>query len=256
MSFSSPIPDPFVWRGPTDLKYKPAKWSIGVDRVTCTLPVEGPYSSMLANRPAIGQVVSGLSDFGVRVTRIEIDQLEESPAGKMTITLEAAVTPDPSYALIVEPPRYEVEFGELQKKIEYHPKCGTLTNTGVSKGGWESWSQLVSADYQPSSAANAWSFETYLAMKKAGVDTYAIGAPIVRRTIRYFANPGGIGQNCYKRQQPPVDVEAPTGYQWLIGTDRLSRSGSKMERVQEWIGYDERQDASGAYVTDHLYDTP
>lgn len=233
-----------TWIGPDELVPGDAHWEFVAEKVTVTIPYEGSYAKMLTDRPKISGQVEGFSGYGLRVIKVEISKTR-APSAEMTVYLEAPYQPDPLDPNPLGDPTYEIEWAELSKAIEGHPRCGSLKN----KKRWDEWESLEAADYDTSTAVGspAWTFENYISLKKAGTESWSVSAPMVRRQSKYYYTPTDLGLYSYKRQNPPSIAGAPTGYDWLKGADRFVIEGPLRTRSEEWIGFQHNQISSLIY---------
>jgi hypothetical protein len=213
--------------------------------VTATLDFEGPIQMLLDERPRLGTSVFGFG-FGLLVTLVEIEE-GDADTGKMVVTLESQTAPEQntSFAAIGEP-IYELDMGELIRPIETHPKCGVLkpnrpTGSGSRKKTWDDWADLKPGVVYEFELPN-WSLAQYQSLREKGVESYPVAAPVVRRTLTYLRDPGGIGAGLFSKQNPPVGAPQPDpppigiAWKWLLTADKLTKEGRNRTRVTEWTG--------------------
>jgi hypothetical protein len=235
--------DPTRWVGTTDIKQGKVKWRFATQDYGLDVMYAGPLSILLARRPALGVEIEGFAGFGLKVNQVEINELDGN-AGEMIVQLSAPLGDTISTTPLGDPV-YEIEFAELQRPLELHIKCGILKpnrpqNPTLRRvATWEDWAQLTAADYDDS--GGKWPLATYQAKRELGIETFLTAAPVVRRTIYYFHNPSGVGQDCFIRENPPGAALAPSqlqnsGLVWLKGTDKITRQGRLRTRITEWLG--------------------
>ena len=148
------LDDEYRWIGPKELQQRRARWKFTIEKITCTVAFDGPYDTMVANVPPIGNTLKGITVGGSYLPIVDVDINEkEGPAGEMTVTLEIQRTTRQDDTFQVGDPTYELEFAELLKKIETHPNCGPL-KPGTTKT-WDDWATLSNDDYDTRNAARA-----------------------------------------------------------------------------------------------------
>lgn len=228
----------YIWRGPRRLEQGATRWSFG-EKITAEVSYNGPYDLCLQERPARGATVAGFTNLGMVVDTAEVDELDGG-AGVLRLTLISPQADESNYSTAaIGEPQYELDFEEVTKKIESHPKCGNLTGSNGETITWDEWDKLlVDTDfYTP--VVGGWSVNEYLQLKNAGVDEYPVAAPVVRRTTYHMARPADVGLDCFTRQDPPsAGFEAIDDYEWIKGTDRCTKQGRVYARVTEWKGAD------------------
>lgn len=230
--------DDAKWVGSQRLTPGTVEWDFS-EKVTVDLSYSGPMSVCLNERPGRGATVPGY-EMGLRVIGSKISQLDGG-AGKLTVRLEAALADpsDVSFAPIGEP-TFTVECEEQTRKLEGHPKCGSLSYAAIAKGmTWEDWPDIAKDGELYVAKDGGWDYHTYLGMKQRGVEEYIFYTQKVIRTAFYFGIPVGIGAGCNHPQNPPVAIfDAIGDYHWLGGPDRFVKSGKRYERTTEWWGFD------------------
>lgn len=228
------------------------------------IPFVGPYDQLTSQQPALGSTVSGLpNDYLVEEVNIEEGQ---GGSGRMIVTATKR-TPGPpsgssSYAQIGET-LYELDWYEERRPIEEHPKCGFLktdrlrylnpeqgsetegqaANPHDSKKGrprtWAHWEVLDESDYEQKN--NGWSLAEYRFLKEAGTDTFPVAYPVARKTI-YSRGRLTAATNVWKKDTPPPDVGAPSGFVYVKSASRITKQGRIWSKVEEWRGYANAQD--------------
>lgn len=223
------------------------------------IPFVGPYDQLTSQQPGLGSTVSGLTaDYLVEEVSIEEGQ---GGSGRMIVTATKR-TPGPpsgssSYAQIGET-LYELEWYEERRPIEEHPKCGYLksdrprylypdqgsetegqaANLPNSKKGrprtWAHWEVLEADDYYEKSGG--WSLAEYQGLKEAGKDTYPVAYPVARKTI-YTRGRLTPATNVWKKDNPPAEVDAPSGFEYVKTASRITKQGRIWSKTEEWRGY-------------------
>lgn len=231
------------WRGPKDLKQQKLRWTFTAESDELVVPFEGPLSVALAKQPKAGQQLKGFTDGGLKVVRVEIEELDAG-AGRMSVYLGAPKEPDADVSS--EPlgePIYEIDWQELTKPLEQHHKCGKLKADRASVNGkkrtWDDWSDLEASDYE--AVGGGWDLATYKAKRAKGIESFSIAFPIIRRTIYYLRTPEGVGADCYEQSTPPAEAGAPSSaggkaLEYMQTTDKLRKEGRLRTRETEWIG--------------------
>lgn len=129
----------------------------------------------------------------------------------------------------------EVEWIELRKKIETHPRYNDLTDDDLRT------IRAAVADPeagQPESLGEAGkelALELYKKLLR-GQTEYSIGAPVARRTTPMRRDDLSAGATWFL-QDPPF--QHPSGYQWMKTLDTRRRTGRAYERIEEWTGAEE-----------------
>lgn len=247
-----------VWRGTKDLTFGKAHVETTATKLVVTTEITGPYITCLSKQPTIGQAIKGF-DAALRVTACKVNELD-GEAGSIDVTLEAGLDDSGQSDAPLGQPTYEVEFAELEKAIEQHPRCGRLkANRPKYKDGvvsaaegkqrtWEDWNALDADDYDaaftpvpPFAAATVWTLAEYKGLKEKGVETYILASPVIRRTTTHLRKPSDLGAAVGQRQEPPeaCDFSRIEDYQWIAGPDRCTRSKRVYTRTSEWIGAEE-----------------
>lgn len=242
------------WRGTREIQEVPDSpdWDFAGKESTCVRVFEGPYETLLAKRAEVGQLVSGMPD-GYQVDRVKVKR-QRSGKGIMTVTLTAK---DASGSVDNEAvvPQHEVEWSEVQKAIEQHPRYASGGTNALTDGdradiaAWDDekdaalrkeWKYKDSAQVTQTLSANA----QHLAKKKLIAETsYTVWIPVCRRTYSMRLNAGSTGAGFM--QTPPsgfgtLPTKSGVAYKWFKTADRSVRSGThgKWQRVEEWTGFD------------------
>jgi hypothetical protein len=136
----------------------------------------------------------------------------------------------------------ELEWMELQKKIETHPRYAQAV--GISSAGPK---ELTDEDVQAidlwknsSGADRAKNFNALSVNAKdlaskilRGVESYVVFYPVVRRTTPIGKAPSSASPG--KIENPPPEIRI-SGYQFLKTADRFIRKGTHWSEVEEWTG--------------------
>lgn len=146
----------------------------------------------------------------------------EADTGILTITYE---TPPPASGggNQIEPPIIEVDWVELRKKLEDHTRYSGLAPADIAKA--KAWADDPTKPKPTGTAAE-------LADKLAkGQTEYSMAVPVIRRTTYSptSLNSGGA----WFRSAPPAGAGS---WQYLKTADRVSKQGTKYQRVEEWTG--------------------
>ena len=252
------------WLGSKTLKGGKVHYDAQASKEVITTDFQGPYSECLAKKPKIGAIITGLPSTH-KITGVKIVELDGG-AGRIDVTLEAAVSDSTFSTEPLGEPTYEIDWVETQRPIELHKNCGKLNperawfkdgailtvEDPAAAGGkqltWEDWPQLMEAsednpggDYLEESASGGpivWSLENYKGIKEQGQDAYLFYSPVVRRTTIHLRKPADVGDGSGKLQEPPIFVGfARIGdFMWLGGADRCVKSGRTFTRTTEWQG--------------------
>ena len=158
--------------------------------------------------------------------------------GEMTIITENRLTPT-NYI-------FEVDWQQIQKPLESHPKYASGGALALSA---TDWAQIAAWDQEPDPAlrgAYHWistsntlssNAQNFALKKLQGVNAYIVAAPIARATSNlWLALTVGACLGTFSSSAPFAGC--PAGYQWLKVTDRARRDSSYWERTEEWMGAD------------------
>jgi hypothetical protein len=232
-----------VWRGSRLIHLQPGS----LDEVQSSsgtkvvLAYRGPYITLRAQRPKIGQSISGYAGLTVEQTQTKPDGAGTNGPGTLTVTLSNETTPPDAVSSGGSDITVEIDAGQLQKSVYDNPKFSGLTNeekAKIRKAVEDNKTEppaLVPRDNNINLASDLF----YLLI--GGTDSYLCASPTVKITTRSALRPtvGAIGRGTRMTAKP--DPAAPAGYQWLKTGDRAVRQGrgGKWERVEEWTGADE-----------------
>lgn len=164
--------------------------------------------------------------------------------GKMTVTLSP--TPQPDFGSGDSGAVYEIEWSEVQRKIEQHPVFGAggaWELTDIDRDKVMEWQNATTSKErariysQVSFTANARQLADRI---RDGQETYLIFTPIVRLTTTHATQPttGGCGViSAPPGIAPTRPTTPPSPYIWVKTADRLNLV-KVWTRVQEWTGAD------------------
>lgn len=229
----------YRWRGTKKLTQGLDEWDF-TDRVTVTVPFTGPFDACISSRPAKGATMPGFETFGLTVESAKARRLEGS-AGELIVVLSAVLPDEEDVSTeALGEPVFVIDWRELDVDIHTVPQCGRLTAAAQAAGvTWDDWEKigLNATYYQDSDADGAWNYTEYAALRARGVETKRIYVPVITRTTYHHAKPSDVGEMCGTRQNPPSgSFGYPDRYEWLGGSDRCTKTGTKFQRDTEWIG--------------------
>jgi hypothetical protein len=245
--------------GSREIKRLNPAWDFG-EKITCTVRFVGPYKALLAARPRKGDTLNGLSNYGLRVVSARVEP-GESVDGTMTVTLEAdqAQSSDQNGPEQIGEPVHELEWGELQRKIEEHPMWKEGGSYPIRDAGWDKIEEWKKADTAADRAAirkelaenkdDKFGKDAYrlLDKLKRGQEDYVVCYPIARRTTKMARTPGNLGAGMYGVGTPPPECAAPQKWgsgakqiwRYFKSADRYTREGRDRTRTEEWTGAQE-----------------
>lgn len=203
----------------------------------------GLYAAILSSPPiAVGAVI-GVNGAICESVTLTADTLN----GLGTYTAEGSnqsVYPDPIY---------ETESVDLQKDIITHPryqlggaKALTVPDDFIALEAWRNETDvtkrlaykyyLTDADRQAETneqtlSANAQDIAAKIAK---GTTSYNIGYVIVRATTYSLSRP--TIERIYTPDNPPAAANKPSGYQWLLISDKRSYNRKYWTRNRVWMG--------------------
>jgi hypothetical protein len=218
-----------TWRGSTAIQEDPNSPEVAVTQsgVNVVRIFNGQYS-VLAGVPIIRGAIypDGQLDEG---------NLKKAPGGRGILVMKFVPF---SFAGIDSPGGIqEVEWLEVQKKLETHPRYspgGTAELTEDDLDKIEQWRNAANATERHTAfvalSTNAVDFVTKVAR---GQDSYVVYAPVARQTLKLTSEP--TPQPCGVIQSPPPLI-AIGGYQYLKTADRVSGQSTHWEQTREWTG--------------------
>jgi hypothetical protein len=220
-----------TWRGSIAIQEDPNSPQIQIDvngwkRVRI---YNGQYSILNAAAPPRGALTAD--------GMVDVVDLKRAPGGRGILT----VTYGPySFAGLDAPGGLqEIEWVEVQKKLEQHPRYqigGPAALTASDLDKIEDWRTTTSATERASKfSALSFNAQDFAAKVNRGQDSWVIYAPVARQTLRSQSEPTAGG--CGVIQSPPPLI-AITGYQYLKTADRVSGQGTHWEQTREWTGAD------------------
>jgi hypothetical protein len=181
--------------------------------VTTTETWIGDYSDLRTKQNSLILQVKGTS-----LTPTEADQ------GELTITREVTIpayegNPSPESVVTIE-----VLWVELRKPVLEHPAF--QFEISVIK----SIQAEAEAEDGGTPPAEPNELKLYELLAK-GVNEYAVGVPVVRRTTTNVRGNIGSG-NAWIRDTPPVSVTGE--WEWLKTADERRQVGRRFDQVEEW----------------------
>lgn len=214
-----------------------------------TLVYGGPYSALVAGAPARNVNVIGINPaFFVDNVRVE-----KQTGGRGVMTVVMVTNPDPG---LNGDPVSEIEWIEVQKKLEshpifrepgadtLHPNAGLYPLNDADLDAIEEWNNAPTATLRtkayeaavdtaakPALSGNAHHLIDRL---KRGQDSYVLYSPHARKTTKNATQPNT--SYCGYISDPPAEVRAP-GYVYLQTGDRGTRDRN-WTRTIEWTGAD------------------
>lgn len=199
---------------------------------------EGPYQTLVAQKPTRGSVLAGYAGYRVEEVRIKPKGAGVTGPGVMTFNIvsEGAAGAGTTDETIVE-----VDAGQLQKSIYDHPAFDDLEDTDKAKVRKAVEDKKTEPPPLTPSGDNINQASNLFYRLIKGVESYLVAAPEVKKTTYSYTRPtvGAIGKGTRTTAKP--DPSAPDGYQWLKTADRAVRQGrkGKWERIQVWTAADE-----------------
>ena len=243
-----------LWRGSKEITESPdsPKWDFQINIISCVRTFYGPYATCLAKKPSYNQKMADLgADSGLYVTNVKVNK-QKGGKGEMIVTLESLLII--SSGETGQPPKYEREWSQVDRKLEAHPRytlgglCVLSTQDLVQIGKWEdekngdlrAVGKFTDIGGTQTLSANAQDF-AYRRLK--GQDSYSQWVPILRKTKLWLGAPPATKCGIrLTRSLLPTDVQfiAPDGYIWMKTADRSNQTGihGRTERAEEWTGFD------------------
>ena len=211
--------------------------SITKEGSVVTRTFNGSFTTLVANAPLRFQTMTG-SPSTIFVDTVKVTK-GKGGSGTMVVTLTPSPSagPDDGTFPVTGVSTTEVEWMEVQRKLETHPRyvsggAKALTDSDLDK--IEEWKSAASASDRTAKyedlSAHAKDFVDKL---RRGTDTYLDFAPILRVTTPSRTKP--LTGKCGKRFAPPFDLSVD-GYEFLKTADRATKQGRVWTRVEEWTG--------------------
>ena len=160
----------------------------------------------------------------------------------MIVTLEAGLVISIADSG-VPVPKYEIEWSQVDKKIETHDRYKELTEAEffLIQQALDAKTAAERTAFLADDAFTDLMFELY-SKKIKGQEAYSVWVPVLRRTTLW--NGAHKATVCGVRltfSQIPTALQAigPDGYVWMKTADRGTQSGrfGKHERQEEWSGF-------------------
>jgi hypothetical protein len=238
-------------------------WSCTHTRIECVVTYQGTYANCKAAALTGGSLVPGTAgsgDYSGLVVEKAAPRKTKGARGLLTVTYKAESTGSGEESA----PKYEVEWAQLEKSIETHPRYTegkTLLGETISEGYsglslaafafvrayFESDEARRKVMYEPLGLPDdevdtsfAFGMVPYIQelidKKLMGQDSYLLFAPVVRETIDIAGIPTTEGAGTV--EAPPGAASAPSGYEYLLTADRRESEGpdGRWRRIREWTG--------------------
>jgi hypothetical protein len=201
----------------------------------------GPHAACIAAIPARLSVIPK-SPAGFTVDNVRIEKATGG-RGIMTVVLSPAPIQDYTEEGNVV---LEVEWVEIQKRIETHPifgpagdsehpKAGNYLLTATDRDQVAAWQAITAASERTTAYTALTDHAKELAKRlQRGQDSYVTYAPLCRRTTKYATKP--TNTRCGLPDNPPPALKV-AGYKYLKTADRGTRDRT-WTRTEEWTGAD------------------
>lgn len=205
------------------------KYHFGAEGTTCTRVFVGRFATIMANLPKIGATMTGIDS---SLTIATFDP-ERGPGGKGTITI-VLEGPAKNTENKTSDPTYEIEWTEVEKPIETHPRYKDVA---------ENYMALVQAYFATTDTAERASIyaqikddlaKEIIKKRLKGTESYVIYIPIARRNRETTI--ASLTGDCGTIEDPGFAV--PAGYQWMKSAHRVTRTGRRGKTAiqEEWTG--------------------
>lgn len=219
------------WRGTQGMNEAPTspKYEHTQDGKRWTKIYTGPYTVLIGNAPQRLQAFQGVPGL------VDTVLVERTPGanGQLTVTLKPNPLPDQD-SKDADKPTLEVEWMELQKRIETHPRyaaAGAKELTSDDLQAIDLWKNSTAGDRASKYGSLSDNAKDLVAKILKGQDSYVVFYPLIRRTTPRSSAPSGT--NAGKISNPPIDV---AGFHFLKTADRYIRRGTSWSQVEEWTG--------------------
>jgi hypothetical protein len=209
----------------------------------------GLYDDLVAEEPAVGTLMAGDDLYSVEsaaTVRLKGNIGETTITYVRYVNLES-ISPTSTLKVEIDWIREEVPFTamlyvaghdmqDVIARIDDYLNERNATTRGDIRTEIEGWGDAP---------------KRLLALRLAGVTSYPISRPVVRKSEELLLRPSTIGANINKRQSPtgigtvsyPTSYAGPGGesetWTYVKMVDRASRTGrnKKWERQEEWQGF-------------------
>lgn len=232
------------WRGSKEIKLQPTypRFRHTAKGHTITLVFRGPYVDLRTYGPNINDAVT-LGAFGyepddtlVFANSVECQPDAAGEDGPGTLTVIYTNGPDAGYHLAASSTMTEIDYTILEKPLAQHPiysTGGTKALTDDDRKKIETWKNAPGTANYNANTANGKHFIDKL---RLGIESYIVGAPLVRKTTRNTSPPSVSSVGTRSTGSPATG--SPSGYQWLKTADRSIQQApaAGWERVEEWTG--------------------
>ncbi|MFZ4394152.1 MAG: hypothetical protein ACOYOU_00840 [Kiritimatiellia bacterium] len=205
------------------------------DRSTCTRIFQGRFTTIMNNLPKRGSTMTGINP-SFTISSIEV---ENGGGGKGTMTVLLEGPPSPSEQTTSQP-TYEIEWTEVEKALETHPRYAEVS---------QHYRSLVAAYFATSDMAEREDIKAQipsehlayelLEKKQEARESYRLYIPIARRTTNTTLPV--LNGVCGHVGAPTDFTTLPAGYIWIQSAARSLRTGTKgkWQTIEEWTGLDD-----------------
>ena len=229
------------WKGSTAIIEMPGSpdWRIRGEGTRIQRRFEGPYTAIKSAVDAgtydLGETMSDIGD-DYPIKDVRFFQTGEGGVGELSITLDDFTTlPNDATPGGEDNSKIEFESVQLEKSITEHPFfADTLSADAINTIVQAAEAGEPLPDFS-SSGGQTKATGLYNRLR-AGVESYIVFAPLVRKTTPLGAKPDDLEAGI--REDPP---EEPGGtWQYLKTADRAVSPGqdSAWDRIEEWTGAD------------------
>jgi hypothetical protein len=199
---------------------------------------EGPYLTLLAQKPQRGAVILGYP--GYYVEEVTVDPAGAGPSGPGVMMATATKVGVEGVATPEDQTIVEIDAGSLEKSIYSHPKLAGLSAIEIAavKKAMEDKEPIPGPSIPGPLSEPMQKLADYL---KKGGEGFLVAAPVVQITTTSVNKPavGTIGRGTRTTTKP--HASAPDGWVWLKTADKAVQQGAKgkWERVQVWSAAEE-----------------
>ncbi len=224
-----------VWKGSRAIHLQPGfpKFFERGDSEGYRFEWQGPYRTLMAQKPTRGSVIAGYPRWVVDEVTVEPLDAGTEGVGVMRATASSTVsggTSSPEDDTIVE-----IDAGSLEKSIYGHEKLAAVSAEDIAKvkKAVENNEPIPGPTLPGPLSEPIQKLADYL---KKGGEGWLVAAPVVQITTTSVARPtvGAIGRGTRTAEKP--HPAAPNGYIWLKTGDKALQQGAKgkWQRVQIW----------------------
>ncbi len=173
--------------------------------------------------------------------KVDTVAITKGPGDNSQMVVTSVYNPEEDVDFPSPEGQQEIEWVEVQKKLETHPRYRAggasaliLTGTNNDLDKIEQWKNASTADERDrlynALRTNAKEFADKL---RRGEDSYVIFYPVARQMERTSAVPSA--SPCGVLEGPPLAIQI-SGYEYLKTADRIIRQSGHYEHTQEWTG--------------------